>query len=167
MGGLRTGGARLGEAFFGAHARQFLARSYSNHAGTRAYKLYIPSGYQGQSLPLIIMLHGCTQSPDDFAAGTRMNAIAEERTCLVAYPEQPAAANASKCWNWFRPRASPAKSCAITRSTPNASISPAFRPEARPPPLWGLWLESVLCSGYGGRIWDRSILASSDSVWIR
>jgi poly(hydroxyalkanoate) depolymerase family esterase len=82
---------------------QFLARSYSNHAGSRAYKLYIPSGYHGQALPLIIMLHGCTQSPDDFAAGARMNAIAEERTCLVAYPEQPAAANASKCWNWFRP----------------------------------------------------------------
>lgn len=82
---------------------QFLARSYSNHAGNRAYKLYIPSSYHGQALPLIIMLHGCTQSPDDFAAGTRMNAIAEQRTCLVAYPEQPAAANASKCWNWFRP----------------------------------------------------------------
>ena len=49
------------------------------------------------------MLHGCTQSPDDFAAGTRMNVIAEEQTCLVVYPAQPSDANAAKCWNWFRP----------------------------------------------------------------
>jgi poly(hydroxyalkanoate) depolymerase family esterase len=82
---------------------QFLVRSYSNQAGTRAYKLYVPSGYHGQPLPLLVMLHGCTQSPDDFAAGTRMNLRAEERNCLVAYPAQAASANASKCWNWFRP----------------------------------------------------------------
>jgi len=82
---------------------QFVARSYSNEAGNLAYKLYIPSGYRGQALPLVVMLHGCTQSPDDFAAGTGMNALAEEHTCLVAYPAQSTAANASKCWNWFSP----------------------------------------------------------------
>ena len=60
----------------------FLARSYSNLAGTRPYKLYIPSSYRadGPALPLIVMLHGCTQSPDDFAAGTRMNTVAEEQS---------------------------------------------------------------------------------------
>ena len=62
-----------------------------------------PACYRGQPLPLIVMLHGCTQSPDDFAAGTRMNLRAEERNCFVAYPAQAASANASKCWNWFRP----------------------------------------------------------------
>jgi poly(hydroxyalkanoate) depolymerase family esterase len=82
---------------------QFLAASYSNEAGSRVYKLYVPSGYRGQAIPLVVMLHGCTQSPDDFAAGTRMNAHAEEHTCLVAYPAQAASANASKCWNWFSP----------------------------------------------------------------
>ena len=82
---------------------KFIEATYSNPAGTRAYKLYIPSRYQGQALPLVVMLHGCTQSPDDFAAGTRMNLIAEEQTCLVVYPAQPSDANPAKCWNWFRP----------------------------------------------------------------
>ena len=50
---------------------RFLAGSYGNQAGSRAYKLYVPSTYHGQTLPLVVMLHGCTQSPDDFAAGTR------------------------------------------------------------------------------------------------
>ncbi len=82
---------------------RFLAASYGNQAGSRAFKLYIPSGYRGDAVPLLVMLHGCTQSPDDFAAGTRMNLVAEEHTCLVAYPAQAASANASKCWNWFSP----------------------------------------------------------------
>jgi poly(hydroxyalkanoate) depolymerase family esterase len=81
---------------------QFLAASFSNQAGTRPYKLYIPSGYSPrQPVPLIVMLHGCTQSPDDFARGTGMNAAAEQEFCLVAYPGQTNAANAQKCWNWF------------------------------------------------------------------
>jgi poly(hydroxyalkanoate) depolymerase family esterase len=80
---------------------EFLACTFSNQAGCRPYKLYVPSGYHGQAVPLIVMLHGCTQSPDDFAAGTRMNAAAEEHTCLVAYPGQTSSANIQKCWNWF------------------------------------------------------------------
>src|SRR4051794_32153168 len=81
---------------------RFIEGTYSNPAGSRAYRLFIPSGYQGQPLPLVVMLHGCTQSPDDFAAGTRMNFIAEEQTCLVVYPAQRREANQAKCWNWFR-----------------------------------------------------------------
>ena len=81
---------------------RFIEGTYSNPAGSRAYRLFIPSRYQGQPLPLVVMLHGCTQSPDDFAAGTRMNFIAEEQTCLVVYPAQRSEANQAKCWNWFR-----------------------------------------------------------------
>src|SRR3954462_10865449 len=81
---------------------RFIAGTFSNAAGSRTYKLFIPSRSQGKQLPLIVMLHGCTQSPDDFAAGTRMNFLAEEQNCFVVYPEQPSGANQSKCWNWFR-----------------------------------------------------------------
>ena len=81
---------------------RFIERTYSSPAGSRAYRLFIPSRYREQPLPLVVMLHGCTQSPDDFAAGTRMNFLAEEQNCFVVYPAQPSQANQSKCWNWFR-----------------------------------------------------------------
>jgi poly(hydroxyalkanoate) depolymerase family esterase len=81
---------------------RFVEGTYNSPAGSRAYRLFIPSRYQERPLPLVVMLHGCTQSPDDFAAGTRMNFMAEEQNCLVVYPAQPSHANQAKCWNWFR-----------------------------------------------------------------
>ena len=82
---------------------QFLNQTYSGPAGSRNYKLYVPSVYSATPLPLVVMLHGCTQDPSDFATGTRANRWAESKRCLVVYPEQIQRANAHRCWNWFRP----------------------------------------------------------------
>jgi len=68
------------------------------------YRLYLPSGSSGRdSLPLIVMLHGCRQDSLSFAEGTRMNALAEEARCAVLYPEQSKHSNPLRCWNWFDP----------------------------------------------------------------
>jgi poly(hydroxyalkanoate) depolymerase family esterase len=82
---------------------RFLDQRYSGPSGTRNYKLYIPSGDTTEALPLVVMLHGCTQGPGDFATGTRANRWAEDKRCIVVYPEQIQRANSHRCWNWFRP----------------------------------------------------------------
>jgi poly(hydroxyalkanoate) depolymerase family esterase len=94
---MRPASARQGPALPGT----FSDASYTNDAGTRSYKLYVPSTYTGQPVPLLVMLHGCTQDPDDFATGTQMNLLAEETGCLVVYPAQSMQANTQRCWNWF------------------------------------------------------------------
>jgi poly(hydroxyalkanoate) depolymerase family esterase len=89
---------------------------YSHHNGVlfyapflppkRTYRLYAPAKYDGVTkLPLVVMLHGCGQSAKTFAAGTRMNRLADRENFLVLYPEQERWANKYRCWNWFDPSA--------------------------------------------------------------
>lgn len=80
----------------------FLAGSFRNSSGQRSYKLYVPPNASGQPLPLVVMLHGCTQDADDFAAGTAMNEAARSQGFYVLYPIQSRELNPQKCWNWFK-----------------------------------------------------------------
>ena len=83
-------------------APRFEEHDYRGGGRVLTYRLYRPAR-EAPGMPLVVMLHGCTQSPEDFALGTGMNAIAEELGFLVAYPRQTQAANPQKCWNWFNP----------------------------------------------------------------
>lgn len=125
---LKNGRATLLKAPRPGHPRpavpegaQFLARSFACAHGARQYKLFIPAGRDDAPRGLIVMLHGCQQNPDDFATGTKMNAIACANNLVVAYPSQPQSANAAGCWNWFAPahqmrdRGEPAILAGITR----------------------------------------------------
>ena len=80
---------------------RFVSRTFQSPQGSLAYKLYIPASYSAQESALVVMLHGCGQSADDFANGTGMNAHAEQSGCLVMYPEQTAFGMPGGCWNWF------------------------------------------------------------------
>jgi poly(hydroxyalkanoate) depolymerase family esterase len=89
-----------------AHASSgtFTQYTYNGSAGSRPYYVYTPANYQvGTAVPLIVMLHGCTQTPTDFAAGTQMNALADQDQFIVVYPQQTSAYNSLSCWNWFQP----------------------------------------------------------------
>jgi poly(hydroxyalkanoate) depolymerase family esterase len=82
----------------------YLARSHTGSTGSRDYRLYVPAAAAGRARGLVVMLHGCTQTPDDFAVGTGMNRFADEHGFVVAYPHQSTSANQSGCWNWFSPQ---------------------------------------------------------------
>lgn len=113
-------------------ADQWAASHFSHQNRQLAYKLFVPAKDTGRPRPLLLMLHGCTQDPDDFAAGTRMNAFASEHGFLVLYPAQAQHANSSRCWNWFkaqhqaRGRGEPALLAALTRSVADShAVDPA------------------------------------------
>lgn len=82
---------------------RYETRHFTSAHGTRDYRLFVPSSLPEGARGLVLMLHGCTQDPDDFARGTDMNSHAERNGLIVVYPHQSRAHNPQGCWNWFRP----------------------------------------------------------------
>ncbi len=103
----------------------FKSGKYVCEFGERAFKIYIPATARTATkpLPLLVMIHGCGQTPDDFARGTGMNALAEEFGFLVLYPGQARDAHVNRCWNWYkrsdqvRGAGEPALIASLTRQT--------------------------------------------------
>jgi poly(hydroxyalkanoate) depolymerase family esterase len=115
------GGAPPSDA--GAHAGYYVNATFTNGQGARDYRAYIPSGYvSGVATPLVVFLHGCTESLDHAEAATRLTALAEARSFVVVYPAQSTAANPAGCWNWFlaadqaRDQGEPSLIAGITRT---------------------------------------------------
>jgi poly(hydroxyalkanoate) depolymerase family esterase len=83
---------------------RWVSGEYANATGSRAYQLYLPAGYDAkQKHMLVVLLHGCTQDAADIARGTRITEHADREGFIALLPEQPASANAKKCWNWYDP----------------------------------------------------------------
>ncbi|HLX39995.1 MAG TPA: PHB depolymerase family esterase [Ktedonobacteraceae bacterium] len=104
--------------------------NYRDSAGSHPYFVYTPENYQvGTPVPLIVMLHGCTQTALDFAAGTRMNLLAEQHNFIVVYPQQTKSSNQNMCWNWFLPTnqvrgsGEPASIAGIVQTIINATMA--------------------------------------------
>jgi poly(hydroxyalkanoate) depolymerase family esterase len=99
----------------------FRSETHTGSTGSRAYRHYVPASAQEGVAGIVLMLHGCTQTPEDFATGTDMNALAEKHRLVVIYPEQARGANMQTCWNWFskgdqrRDRGEPEILAGITR----------------------------------------------------
>lgn len=99
----------------------FVEGRHEAKAGALSYRLYTPTGSSRRRMPLVVMLHGCTQNAHDLATGTRMNRLADELGFLVLYPEQSTEANFARCWNWHDPanqsrgRGEPAVIASLTR----------------------------------------------------
>jgi len=88
-----------------AYGGSWVGGTARNSSGSLEYKLWLASGYQkGKPVPLVLMLHGCMQKAEDLAAASGMNDLADKNNFLVVYPEQTAAANPLRCWNWFDPK---------------------------------------------------------------
>ena len=91
------------------HAPSFTEDLFEFGREQYPYRLYIPGmpvnpdAASPAPMPLIVLLHGCTQDAQDFARGTAMNELAQKHRCMVLYPEQISKANKARCWNWFEP----------------------------------------------------------------
>lgn len=96
MQALKGGGAME------ADARLLEAIGFGANPGALRMLTYKPAGL-APGAPLVVVLHGCTQSAAAYAAGAGWLTLAEHVGFAVLAPEQTRANNANLCFNWFQP----------------------------------------------------------------
>jgi poly(hydroxyalkanoate) depolymerase family esterase len=95
--------AALAPATARAQTGTLSSGDYTGPAGTQHYELYVPSSYKkGTAAPLVVALHGCTETGDQFRQLSQWDKLAEADGFLVVFPEQNSNANSMKCWNFFK-----------------------------------------------------------------
>ncbi len=116
--------------------------TYNGPGGSHQYFVYTAEHYQpGTKVPLLVMLHGCAQTAEDFATGTAMNVLAEQYGFIVVYPQQTRKHNMNRCWNWFDP-----KHQTRDRGEP-ASIAGIIQTIVTGTDLWTIDLQRIYVAG--------------------
>jgi poly(hydroxyalkanoate) depolymerase family esterase len=76
--------------------------AHAGPAGSRAYDVYLPAGHRRASrVPLVVLLHGCNQSAEQFVTATRFQALADRHGFVLAAPRQSRAHQPGGCWRWY------------------------------------------------------------------
>jgi len=111
---------------------------------SRSYLVYVPRGHsRWRRRPLLVLLHGCRQSPEEISGGTRITALADERDWLVLLPRQAKDANAWGCWNWFDQRTAAGKGEAAIVAAQVRAVRRHYR--AHPRRLFIVGMSSGAC----------------------
>ena len=73
--------------------------------GGRSYDVYLPAGYRRRTrAPVLLLLHGCTQTPAEFADATRFTSVADRNGLLLVLPHQEGRHHPQRCWRWYEAR---------------------------------------------------------------
>jgi poly(hydroxyalkanoate) depolymerase family esterase len=76
--------------------------SFAGPAGARSYDVYLPAGHRPKTpVPLVMLLHGCNQTADEFVAATRFTALADRHGFVIAAPRQTRGHQPGGCWRWY------------------------------------------------------------------
>jgi feruloyl esterase len=75
---------------------------FGSNPGNLRMLAYSPPSL-GAAAPLVVVLHGCTQTAGGYDSGTGWSDLAERHGFAVLYPEQRRSNNANTCFNWFEP----------------------------------------------------------------